>query len=239
MGQTELGNDPPGLARPAGLRARLLERLFRSRNLHWLFRRLEQGGDQAEMESTLVRYLLRKYKNVDVGLYTYGPPLRRGQVPPGTVVGRWCSVGRELVIRRRNHPIDRVTQHPYFFNAGHGVVDHDTIEREQDNPLVIGNDVWIGDRVTILASCRSIGNGAVVAAGAVLTRDVPAYTIVAGVPAKLLRLRYPKAIQTQLEASRWWEFDLATLNRLRPMLIEPLNEEQAAEFAQACARLRA
>ncbi len=226
------------VARPKGLRARVLERMYRSNYLHWLFRKLEQPGDRAEMHSQLLRHLLHKYHGVTVGLYSYGPPLRRGQAPSGTVIGRWCSFGRGLVIRRRNHPIERVTQHPYFFNAVHRLVDRDTIEREQDNPLVIGHDVWTGDRVTILSGCRQIGNGAVIAAGSVVTRDVPPYAIVGGVPGKVLRERYPAAVQERLEASRWWEFDLATLDRLRPMLLEPLDEARATEFALACDRLR-
>lgn len=231
--------DRTGLpSRPHGVCARLLERMYRSRYFYWLFRKLEQNGDRAEMESRLLRYLLHKYQGITVGLYSYGPPLRRGQVPSGTVIGRWCSFGRGLVVRRRNHPIERVTQHPYFFNALHGLVDRDTIEREQDNPLVIGHDVWTGDNVTILSGCRHIGNGAVIAAGSVVTRDVPAYAIIGGVPGKVLRERYPAAIQAQLEASRWWEFDLATLDRLRPMLLQPLDETLAAEFAQACEEQR-
>lgn len=224
--------------RADGPRARLLERAYRSRYFHWLFRRLEQRGDRDEMESTLLRRLLEEYQGIVVGLYTYGPPLRRGQVPRGTRVGRWCSVGRELIVRRRNHPIERVTQHPFFFNAVHGEVAHDTVERDEDNPLVIGHDVWIGDRVTILSGCRSVGNGAVLAAGSVVTRDVPAYAIVAGTPAKVLRDRFPPAVQVLLEESRWWEFDLPRLRKLQPLLLEPLTQEKAAAFAARCAALR-
>jgi acetyltransferase-like isoleucine patch superfamily enzyme len=221
-----------------GWRESLLERLYRSNRFHWLFRILVARWDGDEMHSLVLRKLLKKHHGVDVGVYTYGPPLRRGRVPRGTQIGRWCSIGRDLFIRRRNHPIERVTQHPYFYNAGLGVVETDTIPQDIENPLVIGHDVWIGDRVTILSTCATIGNGAVLAAGTVVTRDVPAYTIVGGIPAKMLRERFPPEIQQQLEASRWWEFELAELVNLRPMLLESLTVQGAADFASRCEAMR-
>jgi virginiamycin A acetyltransferase len=223
---------------PTGLRTRLVERLYPSRNFHWLARILLRRWDGDEMDSTALRRLLEKHHGVRVGPYSYGPPLQRGRAPRGTVIGAWCSIGRDLIVRRRNHPIERVSQHPYFYNAGLGVVAQDTIPRDQDNPLIIGHDVWIGDRVTILSGCASVGNGAVLAAGAVVTRDVPAYAIVAGTPARRLRDRFPPEIQRHLEASRWWEFDLTALASLKPMLLEPLTEAGAAEFARRCEALR-
>lgn len=214
------------------LTAALMTRLYPGRT-HKLFRRLAERHDGGEMGSALWRALLLRHQGVQIGAWSYGSIFERGRLPRGSVVGRWCSVASELIVRRRDHPIERVTQHPFFYNARLGIVAHDTIRRDEDNPLTIGNDVWIGDRVTILSGCRTIGNGAVLAAGAVVTRDVAPYTIVGGTPARMLRDRYPAGVSAQLERSRWWELDLPALRTLQPMLLEPLDESRAAAFADA------
>ena len=142
------------------------------------------------MQSLTWRRILQSYHKVEIGRYSYGDILRPGVVPPGSSVGAYCSVGTDLIIRRRNHPVNRAILHPFFYNAALGLLKRDTIPQDRDNPLYIGHDVWIGDRVTILSGCQNIGNGAVIAAGAVVTHDVPAYAMVGGVPAKLIRMRF-------------------------------------------------
>ncbi|ODP36543.1 hypothetical protein BFL28_05580 [Sphingomonas turrisvirgatae] len=219
------------------MRTALLERLYPGR-AHGLFKRLVRRWEGGEMRSSTLRRMLLKHHGVEVGDYSYGPILDRGRMPPGTVIGRWCSVGQELIVRRRNHPIERATQHPFFYNAKLGMVPVDTIPLDRENPLVIGHDVWIGDRVTILSECHRVGNGAVLAAGAIVTRDVPPYTIVGGVPAQVLRKRFSPEVQAILEDSRWWELDLAALSTIKPMLLEPLDVAHATQFAQVCQGLR-
>lgn len=184
------------------------------------------------------RELLAKYYGVHVGKYSYGPILWRDGLPRGSKVGNWCSVGRDLIVRRRNHPIERVTQHPIFYNAGLGFVERDTIETEQENPLTIGHDVWIGDRVTILSGCKSVGNGAVLAAGAVVTKDVPPYAIMGGAPAKQIKSRFSPEIQDILEETRWWELDAPELAGVRELLLETLTADRARAFAAACEEIR-
>jgi acetyltransferase-like isoleucine patch superfamily enzyme len=90
-------------------------------------------------------------------------------------------------------------------------VKQDAIPNVRDNPLTIGNDVWIGDRVLILGGCKSIGNGAVIAAGAVVSRDVAPYAVVGGVPARLIRMRFNEAQIAKIEKSRWWERKISEL----------------------------
>lgn len=212
----------------------IIEFCYRRQSLHWLSQILITRWDGGGMRSPLLRELLARHQKVQIGHYSYGPILKWGRLPRGTRVGNWTSVGRDLLVVRRNHPVDRVTQHPFFYNAKLGVVASDTIEQVTDNPLEIGHDVWIGDRVTILGSCKSIGNGAIVAAGAVVTRDVPPYAIMVGIPARPLRDRFPPEIQQHLEASRWWEFDLPTLLPLRDALMEPLTQARAEAFEARC-----
>jgi virginiamycin A acetyltransferase len=137
--------------------------------------------------------------------------MRPGALPEGSTVGAYCSVGAQLIVRRRDHPVDESVLHPFFYTAALGLLEEDAIHPNVANPLKLANDVWIGDRVTILSGCNSIGNGAVVAAGAVVTRNVPAYAVVGGVPARVLKMRLDEQQRAELENSRWWEADIATL----------------------------
>lgn len=220
------------------LRFSLLDRLYRSRYFHWLFRSLIVRWDGGELHSLIWRRLLLKYHAVQVGPFTYGPVLLRGRMPRGTSVGSWCSIGRDLIVRRRNHPIERASQHPFFYNAKLGFVEGETIPLDTDNPLSIGHDVWIGDRVMILGDCKSIGNGAVLAGGSIVTKDVPAYAIVAGVPAKVMRFRFPADIQEILEASRWWELPLDEIMTFKDLFLQDLTLANANLIALRCRELR-
>ncbi|MCC2978530.1 MULTISPECIES: CatB-related O-acetyltransferase [unclassified Sphingomonas] len=221
------------------LQSTVLEKLYAGRRSHGWFLRLMRRWDGGEMRSPRLRRLMRAHQGVTIGDYSYGAILHRGVLPRGTVVGRWCSVGQELIVRRRDHPIERVSQHPFFYNAKLGLVPRDTIPLDEENPLVIGNDVWIGDRVTILSGCRSIGDGAVLAAGAVVTRDVPPFAIMGGVPARMLRARFPDPIATLVAESRWWDFDLETVAGWQSLLFQPLTEQSARTLVKQCESLRA
>jgi acetyltransferase-like isoleucine patch superfamily enzyme len=183
------------------LREMLLRRLYGGRRTHRWYLRLIKRWEGGELHSRHLRAMLQRQHGVSVGDYSYGPILRPGLLPGGTQVGRWCSVGQGLIVRRRDHPIGRITQHPFFYNAKLGLVPRDTIGAEADNPLTIGNDVWIGDRVTIVGGCRSVGDGAVIAAGAVVTRDVAPFSIVGGVPARVIGRRFSPEVADRIARS--------------------------------------
>lgn len=189
----------------------LFLRLYRFRVFRPAIRWLCTGLEGGLFFSETLRLLLRVFHGAEVGRYSYGPVLAPGVIPPQSRVGAYCSVGPGLVVRRRDHPLERPSLHPFFYNRHLGFVVRDTIADTADNPLEIGNDVWIGDRVTILSGCRRVGNGAVLAAGAVVTRDVAPYEVVGGVPARTIRMRFDDETIKALERSRWWERDLDDL----------------------------
>ena len=125
--------------------------------------------------------------------------------------GNYCSIGMGSDIGLSQHPVDRLTTHPTTYLPDAWPFDEFPIRRKPFDgtwkPVTIGPDCWIGSGVRILGGV-SIGTGAVVAAGAVVTHDVPPYAIVAGVPAKVLRYRFDPATIDALLESRWWECDI-------------------------------
>lgn len=163
------------------------------------------------MWSQTFRELARLHHGVEIGIHSYGPCLLAGELPAGTRIGNYCSLAGGITVLRRNHPIDRICQHPLFFNATCGLLDRDTIPGVEENPLTIGHDVWIGQNVIVAPGCRNIGDGAVVAAGAVVTVDVPPLAIVGGVPAKLIRWRFTEDLRANWLESHWWLKPLSEL----------------------------
>lgn len=169
--------------------------------------RLESGP----FFSRSVRRLLLAQHGVSVGQYSYGDCLIPGKLPPGTVVGNYCSIANGISIFRRNHPVDQFSQHPFFYNKALGLIKEDSIVSIEDNPLIIGHDVWIGAGVTILPSCKKIGNGAVVGAASIVTRDIPDFAVVAGNPARLIRYRFPAETVDIIVSSDWWNKSISDL----------------------------
>jgi phosphonate metabolism protein (transferase hexapeptide repeat family) len=126
-----------------------------------------------------------------------------------STIGKFCSLAAFTRINAVQHPLDRVTTHKISYRPNEYFLDRtlDSAFREWrlENGVTIGHDVWIGHGAIVLPGV-TIGNGAVVGAGAVVTRDVAPYTIVAGVPAEVLRPRVPMALAERLEALAWWDW---------------------------------
>ncbi|MEI9424493.1 DapH/DapD/GlmU-related protein [Mesorhizobium sp. Cs1299R1N1] len=136
-----------------------------------------------------------------------------------TTIGKFCSIAANSRINALEHPIERLTQHKvsyrpneYFRWLG---VDAAFRDRRRSKAVTIGNDVWVGHGAVILPGI-AIGNGAVIGANAVVTRDVPSYTIVAGVPAKPIRPRFAPEIAARIEALAWWDWPVEKLARAVP-----------------------
>jgi phosphonate metabolism protein (transferase hexapeptide repeat family) len=134
-------------------------------------------------------------------------------------IGKFCSIAAMTRINPGNHPMHRVSQSHFTYRAG-AYFPSETDEQEffawrRAYRVVIGNDVWVGHGAIILPG-RTIGDGAVVAAGAVVTKDVAAYAIVAGNPARMIRPRFPSDIATRIQALAWWDWPHARLRETLP-----------------------
>lgn len=131
-----------------------------------------------------------------------------------TTIGKFCSIAAHTRINPGNHPMQRATQSHFTYRASayfdDAEDDAEFFAWRRSTPVTIGHDVWIGHGAIILPG-RKVGTGAVVAGGAIVTKDVPDYTIVAGNPARPIRRRFPKEIAARLTALAWWDWDHAQL----------------------------
>lgn len=121
-------------------------------------------------------------------------------------IGNYCSIGPDVRIGVGVHPANRyVSTHPSFYSSHPPVNVSFSIDSSvKENPhTTIGHDVWIGSGALILDG-KTIGNGAIVGARAVVTKDVPPYAIVVGAPAKILRYRFDPNVIEALQAVAWW-----------------------------------
>ncbi len=132
-------------------------------------------------------------------------------LPENTVVGRYCSIAAGVKVLGSQHPIERfttstVTYSKYpFILSDWGALKQVEFNGESEDPITIGNDVWIGGDV-ILKPGITIGDGAVIAQNALVTKDIPPYTIVGGIPAKKIRDRFDKKSVSDLLRLEWWKY---------------------------------
>ena len=180
--------------------------------------RLEGG----ELFSITAREILEKLHGVSIGAYSYGECFRPGVFPWGTTIGRYVSMAAHVRFFHRDHPIDRISMHPFFYSARLGFVPEDNIP---SSTLEVGHDSWIGYRSMITSRCRRIGIGAVVAGGAVVTKDVPDFAIVGGNPAKLIRYRFSEKTREEILASAWWNLSCHEVARHMPRILQPVESD--------------
>ena len=151
------------------------------------------------------------------------------------IIGKFCSIacGAKFLFTSANHTQASLSTYPFpiFWGEEWGI-DKSEVASAWDNrgDIVVGNDVWIGYEAVVMAGV-TIGDGAIVASRAVVTRDVPPYAIVGGVPAKVIKYRFDPATVESLLAIKWWEWPAETIRRALP-LIRGGKAEELALFAE-------
>jgi virginiamycin A acetyltransferase len=131
------------------------------------------------------------------------------------IVGKFCAIatGVKFIMNGANHKLSGFSTYPFnIFGNGWETVTPDPQELPYKGDTVIGNDVWLGYETIIMPGVQ-IGDGAIVAAKSVVTKDVPAYTIVGGNPAKPIRQRFSDEVVQELLAIAWWNWDIQKITR--------------------------
>jgi len=132
-----------------------------------------------------------------------------------TKIGKFCSIGPSVLLGLGKHPTrDFVSAHPAFFSTRNqcGISFTTKSLYEEFESIIIGNDVWVGARSIILDGVE-IGDGVIVAAGSVVTKNVPSYTVIGGAPAKIIRYRFTKKQIEFLVKLKWWNKDIRWLRK--------------------------
>ena len=147
--------------------------------------------------------------NSTIGDYTY---LGRHSRVIFADIGKFCSIAGDVKLGMSTHTLDNISTSPIFTEC-HNATGHHWTKNQTAAPyqrLTVGNDVWIGTGAMVMGGL-TIGDGAIVGAGAIVTKDVPPFAIVAGVPARIIRYRFPQEIIDRILESRWWNLSESVL----------------------------
>lgn len=139
------------------------------------------------------------------------------------IIGKFCSIacGAKFIFTSANHSLSSLSTYPFplFFEEWNLSVKDITSAWDNKGDIIIGNDVWIGYEAVILSGVK-IGDGAIIGARAVVTKDVKPYSIVGGVPAKKIRMRYSDEDILKLLKIRWWDYSKEKLKEIIPIIKE-------------------
>ena len=179
-------------------------------------------GDYTIYNDFIADPLLFEKNNV---LYHY--PIHREKL----IIGKFCSIacGTKFLFNCANHTQKSLSTYtfPLFYEEWELEKSNITTAWDNKGNIVIGNDVWIGYEAVIMAGVH-IGDGAIIAARAVVTKDVPPYTIVGGTPAKEIRKRFDAEIIEQLLILKWWDWSTDKIHQCLPYIAEGKLDELLA-----------
>lgn len=163
--------------------------------------------------------LADQYPDLDIGKGSYGGLIiRKFDQTTQFKMGKYCSLASDVqIMLGGEHRPDWVTTYPFNVRDDR----HSEIRGHpaSKGDVIIGNDVWIGTEAIIMSGV-SIGDGAVVAARSVVTKDVPPYAIVGGNPAKMIKKRFEESVIKQLSEIRWWDWTEERISKAIPLLLQ-------------------
>ncbi|WP_133770149.1 CatB-related O-acetyltransferase [Enterovirga rhinocerotis] len=197
--------------------------------------RLRRGRNPHNQTAIHLAPLIRRWGHV-IGDYSYGhPKVRFSETGAKLRMGRYCSIADKVeILLGGNHRLDWTTTYPFTALPELWPTARDLEgSHASKGDVTIGNDVWIGSACMILSGV-TIGHGAVIGARAVVAKDVPPYAIVAGNPARVIRIRFPQEVVEALLDGAWWDLPRAQVEPLIPLL----QSNRIPELLAALGRIR-
>lgn len=164
-----------------------------------------------------------------IGSFTY---IAKSTEILGANIGKFCSIGPGVWIGLGKHPSDFISTSPLFYSISKKQLGFTFAENQlfdEYNRCTIGNDVWIGARALILDGV-TIGDGAIIAANSVVSKDVEPYTIVGGIPARPIKTRFDDLTIDKLLESAWWNWDIAKIEERKNVFQKPLKSSTDLSF---------
>ena len=171
--------------------------------------------------------------NIEIGDYTYYDDPEDSEnftrnvlyhfpfIGDKLIIGKFCALARgvKFIMNGANHKLSGISTYPFqIFGNGWETVMPALVDLPYKGDTVIGNDVWIGYDALIMPGVK-IGNGAIIAARSVVTADVPAYAVVGGNPAAILKTRFPAETVARLQALAWWDWPIDAITRHLPRIV--------------------
>lgn len=154
--------------------------------------------------------------NVTFGDYSYAT---RYADLANAEIGRFCNIASFVRVGATDHPMDRASLHHFLYRSASywddAEDDADFFARRAARTAFVGHDTWLGHGAMVMPEVR-VGHGAVLAAKAVATKDVAPYTVAAGVPARVVKRRFPEKVAERLMALAWWDWGHARLRQALP-----------------------
>jgi acetyltransferase-like isoleucine patch superfamily enzyme len=155
--------------------------------------------------------------NSNIGRYTRIKPLCSIF---NAKIGNFCSIAKGVKIGLGKHPTNLLSTNSVFYKDGIRKDWAIKIPFKEEEQIIIGNDVWIGIEAIILDGIK-IGNGAIIATRSVVTRDVPPYAVVGGVPAKIIKYRFDEDIINKIQETEWWNLEDTKIKDILPLFTIP------------------
>ena len=178
------------------------------------------ADDKCAFEEGVIVHRHTELSRASIGAYSY---VGRDSILWNCTIGRFCSIGPEVRIGLGIHPVrGMISTYPGFYSDRPSV----PIKFRSDNSVIehrlvaVGNDVWIGARAMLIDGVK-VGDGAVIAAGSIVTRDVPPYCVVAGIPAKVVRRRFTEEQALRLVAFAWWNRGIEFCSQHASLFVAP------------------
>lgn len=189
-------------------------------------------GDSCRVEESKLGFFSWLYPNgivysSEIGDYSYA---QKNCSIWHSIIGKYCSLSWNVSIGGGEHDFRKVTTHSILYAKMYGFVEGELYDRFS-KPCIIGNDVWVGAGAQILRGVK-IGDGAVIAAGAVVTKNVKPYSIVAGVPAKKIGQRCSDELIEKMLMIKWWDFPDAIIKENVALLNEDISKQTVEKLLQ-------